>query len=489
MSAPPATNAAINPPPGELWPRQKISALNTPKNGSIIFSSVFIGIVFNSACPIGAGCVPRINGYRGIDVTTAAITIAAMPNTLNSPMVSNARNSTKIVFTTLSPSVTFGPFCKYHMAKSLRSFRPTSRYEPKNVTIPKPTATTIGMLFDAAEFRCSGWNRSGCWRTTSIIMTTVNDSTKNWVSATSGAPNINTCNVTPTPATPIPATAVNRFGVRTIITTAKIIIANGNKSVTRSEPGTRGCNATPSTPPPNRPLMPTTAPNTINNPNSNARCRAGLSVSAIRPNDFPAADSDCNPSLSSWFPSTGKNWRCVTTRQIRCRYHTPTTPRTSTTRDSTNGVFTPCHNATCARGSVFVIVITAASIGPSTTDANTASGTVTNPGSAAGNHNKNGASRTPLMSRSPSINPSATIRAEYVNVNNAPTVAAPSSTTTPTLSNGACSKAVSMLSLEINPNVGGTAAIAAHAITVDVNVNGNCRHELPNRSISRVPVW
>ena len=43
-----------------------------------------------------------------------------------------------------------------------------------------------------------------------------------------------------------------------------------------------------------------------------------------------------------------------------------------------------------------------------------------------------------------------------------------------------------MLSLEINPNVGGTEAIAAHAITVDVNVNGNCRHELPNRSISRV---
>ena len=54
---------------------------------------------------------------------------------------------------------------------------------------------------------------------------------------------------------------------------------------------------------------------------------------------------------------------------------------------------------------------------------------------------------------------------------------------------GASSKAVSMPSLEMKPNSGGTAAIEAAPTTTQPKVHGIRCHSTPRRRESRVPAW
>ena len=235
----------MKPPPGSLCPRMKITNASTLSTGTSARHSMRMGIEFTSGSVNGAGWVPFRKGCRGIDPTTAAITTPAIPSTESSPMVSSARNSTRIVFTTFAPPEMPGASRRYHIAISGRSCLPSSAHTPKKVATPAAMAIIPARALRGLDVR---WNNSGCCRSTNMMITTTSNSTRNCVSATSGAPSIRICNVTPTPVVPSITAAVRRECVVMSVTTDTTTIASGSRSMGRSMPSTRGCMGTPSTP-------------------------------------------------------------------------------------------------------------------------------------------------------------------------------------------------------------------------------------------------
>ena len=104
----------MNPPPGWLWPRQNTAALIRIRTGIRSFAIHLIGNEFSSGRGMAAKDPRMSSRTRGTESTTAAIATPHMPSTESSPMVSKARNSTRMVFTTLLPCEIVGPLVRYH---------------------------------------------------------------------------------------------------------------------------------------------------------------------------------------------------------------------------------------------------------------------------------------------------------------------------------------------------------------------------------------
>ena len=112
------------------------STLRTASTGMTRTMTLRMGIELSCDWPKGAGRVPSLKGCRGMDLATAAMTMAAIPRTESSPRVSSARNSTRMVATTFCPLVISGASVRYHMASSERSRRPSRAWTPVKATAP-----------------------------------------------------------------------------------------------------------------------------------------------------------------------------------------------------------------------------------------------------------------------------------------------------------------------------------------------------------------
>ena len=243
----------MNPPPGSLWPRHSSMIETTARIGATPRASSFSGTVLRVASSSASAAVPVLctvpgNGSAAgggsmaravarTDPRTPRIAMPATPRTATSPKVSRARNSTRIVLTTLLPPVISGPFSSRYMPIGDRSRRPVKTRTPTVAVIPDSTARTMAAVFRGRE---AARKSRGNLRSTRTNMMIVRASTNSWVIPTSGAPSPKIWMVTAMPTADSSTAADSRERATHSPATPTTTTTSSTTSITLSRSSTRG---------------------------------------------------------------------------------------------------------------------------------------------------------------------------------------------------------------------------------------------------------
>src|SRR5690625_1360807 len=426
-------------------------------------------------------------GFGTRDASRAATATPATPNTVSSPKVSNARNSTRITLTRLLPPVTSVPCSVRYCAGSDMPRRPVSAKVPANAAIPAAMTAIMPTL--------DGFSRSpkffGSRCNSSTMTTMVRISTSNWVRATSTAPRAKNHSVTPKPTVPKTAMAPTRVLARIVASTPTATTATSNQSVQR----VRFSCCAGSSSIVNQP----TNTSTMSKIDGTARCRPGLSPEVQEPTIAPRSMVACRSFSTAPSPEkvSGRGTRNASSDG---RYQTARAPTPITISDNIRAGVMPCHSDKWTLCSAPIAELAAAATVSDNTNGTTPRINDKDAFTAGYPQNAIEPSRTVcrlaviprgvlIQSLGDGCHPMAhrTSLPEYANVQMAMSTTSAVSPTVTAVGRSASRNAWKSDSLETKPSSGGTPAMEAAPKMTTVRVAGMAIFRTVSMRMSRVP--